>query len=92
MEAQKMQKKLENEQKELENTNYEGSSSLVKIVINGKKEVKSVEINMTEDITVDDKEMLEDMVMVAMNDAVRKADMDKEKRLGKYSQGLTGLM
>ena len=36
--------------------------------------------------------MLEDMIMDAMNDAVKKSDIDKEKRLGKYSQGLTGLM
>jgi DNA-binding protein YbaB len=36
--------------------------------------------------------MLEDMIMIAMNDAGKKADADKEKRLGKYSQGLTGLM
>ena len=92
MEAQKMQKKLQKEQMELENTTYEGSSSLVTIVINGKKEVKSVKINMDDEITNDDIEMLEDMIMVAMNDAVKKAENDKEQRLGKYSQGLTGLM
>ena len=87
-----MQKKLQNEQKELENTDYEGNSSLVSIVINGKKEVKSVKINTEDELTKDDIEMLEDMIMVAMNDAVKKADDDKEQRLGKYSQGLTGLM
>ena len=92
MEAQKMQAKLQKEQVELENSIYEGCSSLVTVVINGKKEVKSVKINMDEDITKEDVEMLEDMVMVAMNDAVKKANADKEKRLGKYSQGLTGLM
>ena len=92
MEAQKMQKKLQKEQMELENTTYEGSSSLVTIVINGKKEVKNVKINMDVEITNDDIEMLEDMIMVAMNDAVKKAENDKEQRLGKYSQGLTGLM
>ena len=92
MEAQKMQKKLQNEQKELENTDYEGTSSLVSIVINGKKEVKSVKLNIDEDITKEDVEMLEDMIMVAMNDAVKKAEADKEQRLGKYSQGLTGLI
>ena len=92
MEAQKMQKKLQNEQKELENSTYEGNSSLVNIVINGKKEVKSVKINIEDEISNDDIEMLEDMIMVAMNDAVKKADDDKEQRLGKYSQGLTGLM
>ena len=92
MEAQKMQAKLQKEQVELENSIYEGTSSLVTVTMNGKKEVKSVKINMDEDISKDDVEMLEDMIMVAMNDAGKKADLDKEKRLGKYSQGLTGLM
>ena len=92
MEAQKMQAKLQKEQAELENTSYEGNSSLVKVVINGKKEVTSVKLNIEEDITTEDIEMLEDMIMLAMNDAVKKAESDKEKRLGKYGQGLTGLM
>lgn len=91
MEAQKMQAKLQKEQAELESSTYEGKSSLVSVVINGKKEVISVNLDLT-DITVDDKEMLEDMIMLAVNDAVKKADADKEKRLGKYGQGLTGLM
>ena len=92
MEAQKMQAKLQKEQKELESSTYEGNSSFVNVVVNGKKEVKSIKINIEEDITKDDIEMLEDMIMLAMNDAVNKAEADKEKRLGKYGQGLTGLM
>ena len=92
MEAQKMQAKLQKEQAELENTSYEGKSSLVTIMINGKKEVTSVKINMEDGISTEDVEMLEDMIMLAMNDAVSKADKDKEQRLGKYGQGLTGLM
>ena len=92
MEAQKMQAKLQKEQAELESSTYEGTSSLVTVVINGKKEVTSVKLNMDEDISKDDVEMLEDMIMLAMNEAVKKADADKEKRLRKYGQGLTGLM
>ena len=92
MEAQKMQAKLQKEQTELENTSYEGKSSLVTVVINGKKEVTSVNLDILDDISRDDVEMLEDMIMLAMNDAVKKADADKEQRLGKYGQGLTGLM
>ena len=92
MEAQKMQAKLQKEQAELESSTYEGTSSLVTVVINGKKEVTSVKINLDDDISSDDVEMLEDMIMLAMNDAVKKAETDKEKILGKYGQGLTGLM
>lgn len=93
-EAQKMQAQLQKDQKELENTVYEGSSSLVTLKINGKYVVTEVKINLPEgdSIEFDDKEMLEDMVMVAMNDALKKISNDKEKKMGKYGQGLAGLM
>ena len=91
-EAQKMQKNLEKTQKELSETSYEGTSSLVNIVLNGNKNIMSVKINKDEELTKDDIEMLEDMIMVAFNDAAKKVDADKEKKLGKYGQGLAGLM
>ena len=92
--AKKMQTQLLKEQEELNKTEYEGSSSLVNIKINGKFDVLSVKINMTDgdNIEADDVEMLEDMIMVAFNDAISKAHADKEKKMGKYGQGLTGLM
>ena len=92
--AKKMQTQLLKEQEELEKTEYEGTSSLVNVKINGKYEVLSVKINLPdgESIEFDDKEMLEDMLMVAMNDAVKKVNADKEKKMGKYGQGLAGLM
>ena len=54
----------------------------------------AVKINLPEgeSIEADDREMLEDMIMVAFNEAVKKADNDKEKKMGKYGQGLAGLM
>ena len=85
-EAQKMQKNLEKTQNE-----YEGSSSCVKVVLNGNKDVKSVKIS-SDDFNVDDIELLEDMIMMAFKDAAKKVDADKEKKLGKYGQGLAGLM
>ena len=92
--AKKMQAQLQKEQEELEKTEYSGSSSLVNVKINGKYEVLEVKINLPdgEVIESDDKEMLEDMIMVAMNDAINKAIDDKEKKMGKYGQGLAGLM
>lgn len=91
-EAQKMQAKLLKEQEELEKTTYEGESSFVHVVVNGKKDVVSVKINAEDEISKDDIEMLEDMLLVALNDAMKKADEDKNNRLGKYGQGLSGLM
>lgn len=91
-EAQKMQKNLQKTQDELSNSKYEGKSSLVTIVINGNKEILSVVINSNDILDKDDIEMLQDMIMVAFNDASKKVDLDKEKKLGKYGQGLAGLM
>lgn len=90
-EAQKMQKNLEKTQNELTSTEYEGSSSCVKVVLNGNKDVKSIKID-SNDFNVDDIELLEDMIMMAFKDAAKKVDADKEKKLGKYGQGLAGLM
>lgn len=90
-EAQKMQKQLLSDQSELENANYEGSSSNVKIILNGKYEIISIKFDF-DDISKEDLEMLEDMVMVAFNDAVKKINDAKEKKMGKYGNGLAGLM
>lgn len=91
-EAQRLQKELQKTQKELSETLYEGKSSLVEVVIDGNKKVKSVKINSDDDLTNDDISILEDMIMVAFNEAVEKSNSDKEKKLGKYGQGLSGLM
>ena len=91
-EAQKMQKNLEKTQKELSDTTYEGTSSLVTIIINGNKDIVSVKINSDESLEKEDIEMLEDMIVVAFKDAAKKVDSDKEKKLGKYGKGLSGLM
>ena len=92
MEAQKMQAQLQKDQKELENTIYDGSSSLVSVKMNGKYELVDVKINLDDDFSADDKEILEDMLMVAVNEASKKVLTDKEKKMGKYGQGLAGLM
>lgn len=92
-EAQKMQRELQKTQKELENTEYEGSSSCVELVLNGNKELKSIKLNFDDDFNgKDDVEMLEDMILVAFNDALKKVDADKNKKLGKYGSNLSGLM
>ena len=91
-EAQKMQAQLQKDQKELEKTIYEGNSSLVSVKINGKYEVSEVKINLEDSIEKDDVDMLEDMVLLAMNDALKKIANDKEKKMGKYGSGLSGLL
>jgi DNA-binding YbaB/EbfC family protein len=91
MQAKKMQKDMENKQKELEGKFYEGKSQLVTATISGKNELVSIKID-TDEISSDDKEMLEDMVMIAVNDAIKKMEADKQEKFGQYGNMLNGLM
>lgn len=91
-EAQKMQAQIQKEQKELEGTIYECNSSIVSVKMNGKYQVVEVKVNLDEAIDASDKEMLEDMILLAVNDATKKIAQDKEKKMGKFGQGLAGLM
>ena len=91
-EAQKMQKNLQKTQEELANTTYEGVSSLVSVTLNGNKDIVSIKINSEDTLEKEDIEMLEDMILVAFKEAAKKVDLDKERKLGKYGQGLAGLM
>ena len=91
MQAKKMQKDMEKKQKELDDKFYEGKSQLVTAPISGKNDLVSVKIN-TDEISSDDKEMLEDMVLIAVNDAIKKMEADKQDKFGKYGQMFNGLM
>ena len=91
MQAKKMQKDMEKKQKELDDKFYEGKSQLVTATMSGKNELVSIKIDIDE-ISSDDKEMLEDMVMIAVNDAIKKMEADKQEKFGKYGNMLNGLM
>ncbi len=87
--AQKMQKDMLNTKEEINNMNFEGKSSFVTVVVNGNKEVLSVKIG--NEFEFDDIEMLQDMIVIALNDAMKKVDKEIETKMGKYTQGMPGL-
>lgn len=91
MQAKKMQKDIEKAQIELENNIYEGKSQLVTVRVKGNGKLDSVKIEMDE-ISSDDKEILEDMFLVAMNNAIEKIEKEKEQKFGKYGPMFNGLM
>ena len=91
MQAKKMQRDIEKSQKELENREYAGKSQLVSATMGGNNKLLSIKIEM-DDISLDDKEMLEDMILIAVNDAISKMEKDKEEKFGKYGQMFNGLM
>ena len=90
MQARKMQKDIEKTKSELESKDYEGNSQFVTAVVSGNGKLKSINIDM-EELASDDREILEDMVLVAVN-AIGKMEKDKEEKFGKYGQMFNGLM
>ena len=89
--AQNMQKQMLNEQEKINNKIFYGENGLVKVSMKGTKKIEKVEIKSEGELSFDDIEMLEDMIMVAVNDALNHVDEEIEEKLGKYTKGLPGL-
>jgi len=89
--AQKMQKQMEEAQSALAEKTLEVTSGggAVKIVITGKKVIESLKID-PEVIDGDDVEMLEDLILTAVNEAIRQADEMYNGEMGKITGGLGG--
>lgn len=91
--AQNMQRDINNIKTELDNTVFEGKSSLITVEVMGNKIVKSVKISEeAKDLIKDDISLLEDMILLAINDAFKKVDEKTEEKMGKYSNMMPGLM
>lgn len=88
--VQKLQKDMMNTKEEIDNTIFEGKSSFVTVKINGKKEVLSIKIEQNS-IENDEIELVQDMLVVALNDAMKKVDKELEQKMGKFTQGMPGL-
>ena len=87
--AQKLQADMEKTQEELGNKLLEASSGggAVKVTATGKKEIKSVQIDPD---VLDDVDMLQDLVLTAVNEALRKVDSAQAAQFGKFN--IPGLM
>jgi len=85
--AQKMQENMAKAQEELGNLEIEGQSGAgaVKVVMTCKHDVKRVIIDPS---VMDDKEMLEDLIAAALNDANRRAEATAQERMGALTAGL----
>ena len=87
--AQQMQKKMAEIQEELEAMEVEGESGggAVKVTMSGKKQVISVSVE--QEILSEDKEMLEDLILVATNQALDKVDAISKDKLGSLTGGMS---
>ena len=91
--AQKMQRQMEEASKELEEKEVTAAAGggAVEVTVSGKKEVTKVKID-PEAVDPDDVEMLEDMIMAATNEALRKAEEASAANMAKLTGGLGGGM
>lgn len=89
--AQKMQRDVMKKKEELDSKLFTGKSEWVEVVFNGAKSLKSIKIIHEGTIEDDDKEILEDMLQIAINDAFAQIDKETEKAMGPYSSALNGL-
>ncbi|MCJ7458198.1 MAG: YbaB/EbfC family nucleoid-associated protein [candidate division Zixibacteria bacterium] len=87
--VQKMQAKMEEVQKELENKRVEGTSGggMVKVIANGKQEILEIKID-PEVVNKEDVEMLEDLVLAAVNQAREKSVEIQNEEMAKLTGGL----
>ena len=87
--AQKMQKKMEEAQEALAEKTVETTlgGGAVKIVITGKKVIKSIKID-PEVVDPDDVEMLEDLILSSVNEAIRQADEMANNEMSKITGGV----
>ena len=85
--AQKMQEDMQKAQAEIANMEVNGQAGggMVKVTMTGRHDVKRVEID---DSVMDDKEMLEDLLAAAVNDAVRQVEETSKERMSGLTAGL----
>lgn len=90
--AQKMQKQMEEQAKELETKEFTAKSGggAVEVTVTGKREVTKVKLS-EEVVDPDDIEMLEDLIVAATNEALRQVDEESTNNMSKLTGGMGGL-
>ncbi len=88
--AQKMQKDMLKTQEEIDKKEFIGKSSIVTAKMNGKKELIDIKFDV-DSLEKDDIELLQDMVVVAINDAIKQINEETESKMGAYTKGMPGL-
>ena len=87
--AQRMQRQMEESQKELEEKEFTGKAGggVVEVTVTGKKELTKVKLDK-EAVDPDDTEMLEDLIMAAANEALRLAEEASAEAMSKMTGGM----
>ena len=83
--AQKLQSDMMKAKDEIDKMEFSSTNGLVTVKINGKKEIIDVKIESDSDFSSDDLEMLQDMIVIATNDAMKQVDKITEEKMGRFS-------
>jgi DNA-binding YbaB/EbfC family protein len=86
--AQKMQEDMQKAQEEVASMEVEGQAGggMVKVVMNGRHEIRKVSLD--DSLMQDDKEMIEDLLAAAVNDAVRRVEQQTQEKMSGITAGL----
>ena len=86
--AQNMQEQMKQMQEEAARAEVAGEAGagLVRVTMNGRHDVRNVEIDPS--LLEEDREMLEDLIAAAVNDAVRRVEQDQQERMSKMTSGM----
>jgi DNA-binding YbaB/EbfC family protein len=87
--ARKLQKDLEKTTEEINNTTFKYENENILVECTGENKITKVSIK--NDDILEDKEMVEDILLVAINDVLNQVKKTKDQKLGKYTNGLGGL-
>ena len=87
--ARKLQKDIEKATTEIDNTTFKYENETVLVECMGNNKITRVQVK--NDDILEDKEMLEDILVVAINDVLEQIKKEKDSKLGKYTNGLGGL-
>ena len=88
--AQKLQKEMMEAKDKIDKEEFTCTKSFVTVTAYGNKQLKEVLIN-SDSLEKEDIEMLQDLILVALNDVMSQIDKETEKTMGKYTQGMPGL-
>lgn len=88
--AQQLQKDMLKTKEDIAKSEYETTKSFIYLKMNGNKMIVEMKINQ-EIIEKEDIEILEDLLLVAINETIEKIDKDTETKMGKHTKGMPGL-
>ena len=91
--AQKLQEQMAKTQEDLDAREYtaQAGGGMVTVAVTGKRELKSIEIK-PECVDPEDVEMLQDLILAAVNEAIRSGEQAREEQMGKLAPGMGGML